>query len=146
MQSEQGWQSASLSDSGETSRVCGDCVEVVSPRPRPERKGRPEPRQPDVGSGHGRKVPGWCTIPAGLEDEKEDGEQDKGQKGQERSDQDFQAPRVRTDRPKGEIPETTRQTRSMTRSGTGGSGNPTVSAETTAIDSAGESRSEGLDR
>jgi hypothetical protein len=34
----------------------------------------------------------------------------------------------------------------MTRSGTGGSGNPTVSAETTAIDSAGESRSEGLDR
>ena len=111
---------ASSSDSGETSRVCGDCDKVVSPRPRPERKGRPDPKEPDVGSGHGRKVTEWCTYPTDLEDEKEDGGEEEKEKGQERSDEDFQPPRVRRDRPKAEIPATTRQTRSMTRSGTGG--------------------------
>ena len=82
---------------------CSLCEHIVSP-PRPRLRGLRQPLQPGVGSGHGRKVSGWCS----------------GRPGEDSIDNDienvpdeadaFKSPRIKKDRKQSELPPR-RQTR-----------------------------------
>ena len=93
------------SHKSQTVGLCNLCNQIVSP-PRVRPKGLQKPVLAGVGSGHGRKVSGWCSSLMdvnSMDNDVEDVADD--------DDEDYKRPRIRKDRKQNDLIER-RQTRS----------------------------------